>query len=43
LRWFAGLSVDEAAYVMRVAEKTVRRDWNFAKAWLQAEFEGEGL
>jgi RNA polymerase sigma-70 factor (ECF subfamily) len=41
LRWFVGLSVEEAAHVMGISEKTVRRDWNFAKAWLQTELEGE--
>jgi RNA polymerase sigma factor (TIGR02999 family) len=41
LRWFVGLSVKEAADVMGVSEKTVRRDWNFAKAWLQAELDEE--
>lgn len=40
LRWFVGLSVQEAALIMGVSEKTVRRDWNFAKAWLQAELKG---
>lgn len=39
LRWFVGLSVDEAAHVMGISEKTVRGEWNFAKAWLQAELE----
>ena len=41
LRWFVGLSVKEASAVMRISEKTVRRDWNFAKAWLQAELDDE--
>ena len=39
LRWFVGLTVEEAAHVMGISEKTVRRDWNFAKAWLQAELD----
>ena len=39
LRWFVGLSVKEAAHVMGISEKTVRRDWDFAKAWLQAELD----
>ena len=43
LRWFVGLSVEEAAHVMGISEKTVRRDWNFAKAWLQAELDGGSL
>ena len=42
LRWFVGLRVEEAAHVMGISEKTVRRDWNFAKAWLQADLEGKG-
>jgi len=37
LRWFVGLSVEEAAHVLGISEKSVRRDWSFAKAWLQAE------
>ena len=43
LRWFVGLSVEEAAHVMGISEKTVRRDWNFAKAWLQTELDGKDL
>ena len=43
LRWFVGLSVEEAAHVMGISEKTVRRDWNFAKAWFQTELDGKGL
>jgi RNA polymerase sigma factor (TIGR02999 family) len=43
LRWFVGLSVEEAAHVMGISEKTVRRDWNFAKAWLQTELDGLSL
>ena len=40
LRWFVGLDVSEVGQVMGISEKTVRRDWNFAKAWLQAELDG---
>ena len=43
LRLFLGLAVEEAAQVMGISEKTVRRDWNFAKAWLQTELDGKGL
>lgn len=43
LRFFGGLSVEETAEVLKVSEKTVRRDWQFAKAWLVHELErGEG-
>jgi DNA-directed RNA polymerase specialized sigma24 family protein len=37
LRCFAGLTVDETAAVMGVAEITVRRQWSFARAWLHRE------
>jgi RNA polymerase sigma-70 factor, ECF subfamily len=34
LRFFGGLSVEEAAHVLQVAPDTVVRDWRVAKAWL---------
>ncbi|MBI2927347.1 MAG: sigma-70 family RNA polymerase sigma factor [Verrucomicrobia bacterium] len=37
LRVFAGLQVQEIAGVMNASEKTVQRDWTFAKAWLSRE------
>jgi RNA polymerase sigma factor (TIGR02999 family) len=37
LRFFGGLSVEETAAALDVSSKTVIRDWNFAKAWLQRE------
>ena len=37
LRFFAGLTVDEAATVMEISRQTVARDWTFAKAWLRRE------
>lgn len=42
LRWFVGLSNEEVAAVMGISEITVRREWSFAKAWLQTELEGSG-
>lgn len=39
LRYFAGLNHAEAAHVLNVSEKSVRRDWQFAKAWLCADIE----
>lgn len=33
-RFFAGLSVEETADVLGVSERTVKRDWQGAKAWL---------
>jgi RNA polymerase sigma factor (sigma-70 family) len=41
LRYFGGLSVDEIAKVLDVSTKTVKRDWDFALAWLQRELAGE--
>ena len=37
LRYFVGLSNAEIADVLRTSEKTVKRDWSAAKAWLQGE------
>lgn len=34
LRYFAGLTVGEAAACLGTSEATVKRDWNYAKAWL---------
>jgi RNA polymerase sigma factor (TIGR02999 family) len=34
LRFFGGLSMEETAEVMGISVQTVRRDWNFAQAWL---------
>jgi RNA polymerase sigma factor (TIGR02999 family) len=37
LRFFGGLSLEETAEVLKVSVITVRRDWEFAKAWLHRE------
>jgi RNA polymerase sigma factor (TIGR02999 family) len=37
LRYFGGMSVEEAAEVLRVSAATVARDWRMAKAWLRRE------
>jgi len=34
LRYFGGLSVEEAAEVMNISPRTVRREWQRPKAWL---------
>ena len=34
LRFFAGLSVEETANALEVSERTVKRDWAVARAWL---------
>jgi RNA polymerase sigma factor (TIGR02999 family) len=37
LRFFGGLSVEEAADVLGVSPKTIKREWSVAKAWLAAD------
>ena len=37
LRYFGGLTEDEIASVLNVSPRTVRRDWEFARAWLGRE------
>ena len=39
LRYFGGLSVDEAAEVLKISPATVTRDWRMAKAWLGREID----
>jgi len=34
LRFFAGLTIEQAARVLGVSEPTAKRDWAFARAWL---------
>jgi RNA polymerase sigma factor (TIGR02999 family) len=41
LRYFGGLSVEEAAEVLEVHPNTVVRDWGLAKAWLARELRRE--
>ena len=40
LKFFAGLSIEETAEVLRVSPATVKRDWVMAKAWLYREMQG---
>jgi RNA polymerase sigma factor (TIGR02999 family) len=37
LRFFGGLSVEEAAEVLEVSVETVKRDWRFARSWLKRQ------
>ncbi|MGB6220596.1 sigma-70 family RNA polymerase sigma factor [Haloferula sp.] len=34
LRYFVGLSVEEAAEILEISTATAKRDWAFARAWL---------
>ena len=42
LRFFAGLSVEETAANLGISEKTVKRDWSVARAWLRGAIAGSG-
>lgn len=37
MRYFGGMSVDEAAEALKLSPATVARDWKMAKAWLRRE------
>ena len=37
LRYFGGLTEEEIVAALGISARTVRRDWNFAKAWLLRE------
>jgi RNA polymerase sigma factor (TIGR02999 family) len=41
LRAFGGLTIDEAAHVLKVSPSTIKRDWRTAKAWLTRELGDE--
>ena len=38
--YFGGLTESEAAAVMGISERTVKRDWRAARAWLQSQLGG---
>jgi len=37
LRYFGGLSIEEAASALGVSPATVKNEWTFARAWLKRE------
>ncbi len=37
LRVFGGFEVEEVAQIIKISPNTVKRDWQFAKAWLACE------
>jgi len=39
LRFFTGLTTDEAAQALGIPERTARRHWSFARAWLYRELQ----
>lgn len=43
LRFFAGLTVEETAHVLRRSPRTVKREWRLAKAWLFRELQDQTM
>lgn len=41
LRYYAGLSVEETAQLLGVTDRTIKRDWQAARAYLYKELRGE--
>lgn len=39
LRYFVGMTIEEAAGVLGISEPTAKRYWRFARAWLYREIE----
>jgi RNA polymerase sigma-70 factor (ECF subfamily) len=37
MRFFGGLSIEEAAHVLKFSPTTIKREWTIAKAWFQRE------
>jgi len=37
LRYFGGLTEEEIVAALKISQRTVRRDWDLARAWLQRE------
>lgn len=43
LRFFTGLTTEEAAQVLEVSPRTVERGWRFARVWLRTRFEADEI
>jgi RNA polymerase sigma factor (TIGR02999 family) len=42
MRYFAGLEIAEVAACLGLSSATVRRDWDYARAWMRVELGGAG-
>ncbi|MBI4664217.1 MAG: sigma-70 family RNA polymerase sigma factor [Verrucomicrobia bacterium] len=40
LRYFIGLTIEEAAQILNMSEPTAKRHWTYARAWLFREIQG---
>jgi RNA polymerase sigma factor (TIGR02999 family) len=41
LRYFAGMTIEEAAHVLHISAATAKRYWTYTRAWLYREITGE--
>jgi len=41
LRFFAGMTIPEAAAALRISQATAERHWNYARVWLYSELDDE--
>ena len=41
LRYFVGMTIDEAAAALNISTPTAKRDWSYARAWLYTEIRRE--
>jgi RNA polymerase sigma factor (TIGR02999 family) len=41
LRYFAGMTIEEAAHVLHISTATAKRYWTYTRAWLYQEITGE--
>jgi RNA polymerase sigma factor (TIGR02999 family) len=42
LRFFGGMTIEEAAHVMGISTATAEREWRMARAWLSARLDDRG-
>jgi RNA polymerase sigma-70 factor, ECF subfamily len=40
MRFFAGLSEEEIAHLLDISPRTVKREWQTARAWLHSQMTG---
>jgi RNA polymerase sigma factor (sigma-70 family) len=41
LRYFAGMTIEEAAAALGISESTAKRYWTYARTWLYQEIAGD--
>lgn len=41
MRYFTGLTIEETARALNVSERTVKRNWTYARAWLRRTMDDE--